>query len=147
VFRLPASAYLVVLFILFGSIPLAFTRSGFSFDAKGGEQGAPLVVGWHTLFVLVPIAVAVFIRRSATFVDEDGIRVRALLGSQQLPWRDIRGLAVSGRSIYAVLADGSVRLPCVRQADLSTIARASGGRLPQMPDPKPKYAPQRRRRR
>jgi PH (Pleckstrin Homology) domain-containing protein len=147
VFRLPASTYLVVLFLFFGTIPLAFTRSAFTFDARGGEQGAPLVVGWHTLFLLLPVAIALFIRRTATFVDGDGIRVRAVLGSRQLPWPEIRGLAVSGRSVYAVLADGSVRLPCVRQADLSAVARASAGRLPPIADPKPKFAPQRRRRR
>ncbi|MDT4911618.1 MAG: hypothetical protein QOC66_746 [Pseudonocardiales bacterium] len=147
VFRVPASAYLAVLFVFFGSIPLAFTRSSFTFDAKGGEQGAPLVVGWHTLLLLVPVLAAVFIRRTATFVDADGIRVRAVLGSRRLPWDEVRGLAVSGRSIYAVLADGSVRLPCVRQADLGAVSRASGGRLPPIADPKPKYVPPRRRRR
>jgi phosphatidylserine synthase len=147
VFRLPASAYLVVLFLLFGAMPLAFTRAGFTFNERGGEQGAPLVVGWHTLILLVPVAIAVFIRRTATFVSADGIRVRAVLGARRLPWAEIRGLAVSGRSVYAVLADGSVRLPCVRQGDLGAVSRASDGRLPALADPVPKSAPQRRRRR
>jgi hypothetical protein len=147
VFRLPASTYLVVLFLFFGTMPLAFTSSGFSFNAKGGEEGAPLVVGWHTLLLAIPVLIAVFIRRTATFVDAEGIRVRALLGSRRLPWPEIRGLAVTGRSIYAVLADGSVRLPCVRQSDLGAVSRASDGRLPPIADPRPKYAPQRRRRR
>jgi hypothetical protein len=137
----------VVLFLLFGSMPLAFTSSGFSFNAKGGEQGAPLVVGWHTLLLVIPAVIALFIRRTATFVDSDGIRVRAVLGSRRLPWPEIRGVAVSGRSIYAVLADGSVRLPCVRQSDLGAVSRASEGRLPPIADAKPKFAPQRRRRR
>jgi Bacterial PH domain len=146
VFRLPAPAYLVVLFLFFGVMPVAFTASAFHFDAKGGEQGAPGVIGWPTLFLLVPVLAAVFIRRSATIVDAAGIRVRALFGSRQLSWDDLRGISVDGRSVYAVLPDGSLRLPCVRVADLGAVSRASGGRLPEIDDPKPKYAPQRRRR-
>jgi hypothetical protein len=147
VFRLPALAYIVVLLLLFGSIPLAFTVSSFHFDAKGGEQGAPPVVGWQTLFLLLPALAAVFIRRTATIVDTGGIRVRALFGSRRLPWDELRGLSVTGTTVYAVLADGSVRLPCVRVADLAEVSRASGGRLPEIADPTPKFAPRRRRRR
>jgi hypothetical protein len=147
VFRLPASAYLVVLFLFFGAIPLAFTESSFHFDGKGSEQGAPGVVGWQTLFLLIPVLAAFFIRRNATIVDPTGIRVRALFGSRQLAWDDLRGVSVDGRNVYAVLTEGSVRLPCVRVADLGAVARASGGRLPKIEDPKPRYAPQRRRRR
>jgi hypothetical protein len=147
VFRLPLSAYLVVLFLFFGAIPLAFTASGFSFDDRSGEQGAPVVIGWQTLLLLVPVVAAVFIRRTATFVDDAGIRVRALLGSRRLAWDELRGLSVQGRSVYAVTFDGAVRLPCVHVTELGTVSRASGGRLPELADPKPKYAPQRRRRR
>jgi hypothetical protein len=46
-----------------------------------------------------------------------------------------------------VLGDGAVRLPCVRVADLAAVSRASGGHLPEIADPVPKFAPQRRRRR
>jgi hypothetical protein len=59
----------------------------------------------------------------------------------------MRGLSITGRSVYAVLESGSVRLPCVRQGDLAAVARASGGRLPEIPEERPKFAPGRRRRR
>jgi hypothetical protein len=64
-----------------------------------------------------------------------------------LPWDEIRGLSVRGRSVYALTADGAWRLPCVHVANLAAMANASGGRLPELDEPTPKYAPQRRRRR
>jgi hypothetical protein len=93
------------------------------------------------------VAAAVFIARTATIVDDHGITVRALVGSRTLPWADLRGLSVTGRSVYAVTDTGSVRLPCVRLADLAAVSAASGGRLPQLPEATPKYAPSRRTRR
>ncbi len=65
----------------------------------------------------------------------------------QFGWDEVRGLALDGPRVYLVLHDGAVRLPCVRVADLGALSRASGGRLPELADPTPKFAPQRRRRR
>jgi hypothetical protein len=131
-------AYVVVLLLLFGTIPLAFTRDG------AEESSAAL--GVRSLLIVIPVLAAVFIARWATFVDADGIRVRALFGQRHLPWSAIRGLQVRERSVYAVLADGALRLPCVHVTELSAVARASGGRLPEIPTATPKFAPSRRRR-
>jgi hypothetical protein len=136
---LPALAYLVVLFLAFGAIPLAFTNNGY-YESKG-------VLGPQIAFLLIPIAVAFYIRRTATFVSTEGVRVRALFGSRSLPWSTVRGLSVQGRSIYAVAADGTLRLPCVRINDLAAVARASGGRLPELVEATPKPAPGGRRHR
>jgi hypothetical protein len=70
--------------------------------------------------------------------------VRAIFGQRAISWSEVRGLSVSGRNIYAVLADGSVRLPCVRVRDLAAISEASGGRLPDIPEVELKPAPGRR---
>jgi hypothetical protein len=137
-YRLPRSAYLVVLFLTFGVIPLAFTSDG----TEGSRAG----ISVRTMLIIVPIAAAVFIARSATIVDAAGIRVRALLGTRRLSWGELRGLSVNGRSVYAVCGDGLVRLPCVRVANLAELARASAGRLPQLDEPTLKFAPARRRR-
>jgi hypothetical protein len=139
VFRLPALAYLVVLLLLFGCAPIAFTVHGI--------EGEVAVVGPQTLVLLVPVIAAVFIARTATIVDSEGIIVRAAFGRQRLRWGEIRGLSVTGTTVYAVLADGSVRLPCVRVSNLADLSEASDGRLPEIARPTPKYAPQRRRRR
>ena len=97
------------------------------------------------LFVL-PLLAAGYIARTATVVSATGITVRALFGAQEFSWDEIRGLSLTGTTVYAVLADGSVRLPCVRVTDLAALSRASGGRLPEIAEAKPKYAAQRRRR-
>ncbi len=138
-FRLPRSAYLIVLFLAIGVLPLAFARDG-------GSAASPVPV-LRAALVLIPVAVAVFIARTATVVEPAGIRVRALLGSRLLRWEELRGLSVTERSVYAVCADGSVRLPCVGTRNLAAVAQASGGRLPAVAEPTPKFAPARRRRR
>jgi Bacterial PH domain len=128
VFRLPRSAYLAVLFLALCTTPLV---------------QHPLA----SIAYLIPVAAAVFIARTATIVDARGITVRALAGHRILPWADVRGLSVTGRSVYAVTDGGAVRLPCVRLADLAALSAASGGHLPQLPEATPKYAPSRRTRR
>lgn len=136
-FRLPRSAYLAVLFLLFCTVPLALSQ-------RGGDEGSTIGWSWRIALLLVPVLAAVFIARTATFVSTDGLRVRAAFGSRTLSWDELRGLSVTGRAVYAVLDDGAVRLPCIRTADLADIARVSGGRLPEIADPVRRYAPSRR---
>lgn len=140
VFRLPRSAYLAVLFLLFCSAPLALSRAG-------GDEGGPSGITWRLVVLVVPVVAVVFIARTATFASSAGLRVRAAFGSRTLGWDELRGLSLSERSVYAVCADGgAVRLPCVRVPDLAAIARISGGRLPEIPEAKRKFAPSRRKR-
>jgi hypothetical protein len=136
-FRLPRSAYLAVLFLLIGVYPLAL----------GSEYGGPVSWTWRAVLLIIPVLAVVFIARTATFVGPPGVRVRAAFGSRTFGWNDIRGLSVNDRSVYAVLKDGAIRLPCVRISDLTAIAKVSGDRLPKLADPVPKYAPSRRSRR
>ncbi|MGH8961129.1 MAG: PH domain-containing protein [Jatrophihabitantaceae bacterium] len=145
-FRLPRSAYLIVLFLVFCTVPLAFGDDGVhtADDSARGSGISGVEIGPRALLLLIPVAVAFYIARTATTVDASGIRVRALLGSRTLAWSELRGLSVGERSVYAVGLDGSVRLPCVRVSDLAAVAAASGGRLPELPAPKPKFAPSRR---
>jgi hypothetical protein len=138
VFRLPRLTYLVVLFLLFGCAPIAFTIRG--------VEAEEAVVGPQTAVLLIPLLAAVFVARWATIVDADGVTIRAAFGRRVLPWDTIRGLSVDGRSVYAVTDVGAWRLPCVHVANLGVLSRASGGRLPEIADPRPRFAPQRRRR-
>lgn len=142
-FRLPRSTYLVVLFVLIGAVPLAFSGAVHALGGESGDVSAStttdVVLGPRLLFLLLPLVAAAFIARTGTHVDADGVIVHALLGTRRLPWDRVRGLSVSGRSVYLVLVDGSVRLPCVRVADLAAVARASAGRLPAIADPVAKH--------
>jgi len=144
-FRLPRSAYLIVLFLVFCTVPLALAGNGVHHaDPDSGSTASDVVIGWRLLFLLIPVLAAFFIARTRTQVDADGIRVRALFGGRRLPWDQVRGLSINDRSVYAVCADGSVRLPCVRVSDLNAVSAASEGRLPDIPPAKAKYAPSRR---
>lgn len=149
VIRLPRISYLVVVFLLFAALAVAFGDNhphGLE-DSKSGTGFAGFHLGPQALVLIVPVLAVVFIARTATVVSAEGLRVRALFGSRDLPWDSVRGLSVSGRGIYAVLDDGAVRLPCVRIAHLGPISRLSAGRLPEMADAVPKPAPQRPMRR
>ncbi len=138
VFRLSPLAYAVVLFLFIGALPLAF--------AADGTEEAPSRIGLQSLILIVPIITVIYVARTATAVGTAGILVRAPFGKRVMPWSEVRGLSVTGSSVYAVLRDGSVRLPCVRVSNLADVARASGGRLPEIADPTPKFPPSRRRR-
>ena len=97
VFRVPRPAYLVVLFLAVGVWPIAL----YGGDDGSGYATAARVTPLVLLF-LVPVVAVVFIARTATIVDDDGITVRAAFGSRRLPWDSVRGLSVTGRSVYAV---------------------------------------------
>jgi len=148
--RLPRTSYLFVVFLFLASIAVAFGDDGShglrDSTSNSGSGVGGLHVGWPALVLLLPVLVAVFIARTATIVSAEGLRVRALFGSVDLPWDEVRGLSVSGRAVYAVVADGAIRLPCVRIAHLGPISRLSGGHLPDLPDARPTPAPQRGRR-
>ena len=128
-----------MLLLLFCVAPLAFTDRG--------TESAPATIGPQTALLVIPIVAALMIARTATTVDGGGITVKLALGSRRIPWSDVRGLSVDRRSVYAVGQSGAVRLPCVRVADLAAVSEASGGHLPEVAAPTPKYAPSRRRRR
>lgn len=145
-FRLPRSAYLIVLFLVFCTVPLAFGDSVVhtAADDASGTSISNVHIGPQIIVLLIPIAAVLFIARTATIVDGTGIRVRAMFGARALPWERVRGLSVTERSVYAVCTDGSVRLPCVRVANLAALSLASGGRLPRVAAPRPKAPPSRR---
>ena len=135
-FRVSKIAYGVVLFLAIGVTPVALYGGP-------GESSAARVSAL-TLLYLIPVLAALYIARTSTRVDAAGFRVSAIFGSRQIDWADVRGLSVTKRNVYAVLGDGTVRLPCVHQKDLSVIAALSGGRIPLLPSPKVKAAPGRR---
>ncbi len=138
VIRLPRPTYLVVLALAIGIAPVGLYGGYYH-----PEQARISVL---TLLYLIPLLAGFFIARTATVVSPAGIQVRAVFGSRFIRWDEMRGLSVTGRNIYAVSVDGTVRLPCVRLADLTAVAAASGGRLPELPAYEPKPAPSGRRR-
>ncbi|MGB3696646.1 MAG: PH domain-containing protein [Gordonia sp. (in: high G+C Gram-positive bacteria)] len=82
--------------------------------------------------LVVPLALAWWIRRLKTIVDGQGITAVGTFATTRIPWHDVDGLQFPKWSaVRVVLTDGSsVRLPAVGFADLPAISKASGGRVP-----------------
>ena len=148
VFRLPKSAYLAVMFLFFCTVPLALsTGGGYGIrDVTDGDGVSGFSISPLAVLLVIPVLAAVYIARTATIVNGQGIRVRALFGSKSVPWEQIRGLTVNNATIYVVTDAGALRLPCIRLGNLHEVAAVSDGRLPEIAHPMPKPAPSRRRR-
>ena len=112
VLRVRKSGALIIaaLIALVGTIPLAGTS----------WQLAPLV--------LIPLAVLIWSLRAGTDVRTDGLRVRALAGSTDIPWSRIDQLAPDPRGrVSALLTDGKViRLTGVTKDNLPAVIAAGG---------------------
>ncbi|MGH3887822.1 MAG: PH domain-containing protein [Pseudonocardiaceae bacterium] len=113
-FRRPLTALIGVFGLVVCMTPVAF--------------GLP---GLQVLY-LVPLGVAIWVVRSRTVVGPDTVVVHRVLGSQRVQWSELKGLRMDDRSrVWAVLLDGEeLALPAVRARDLSLVAAASRGRLP-----------------
>lgn len=119
VFRPTRLSYLFVVALAVVAVPFAF--------------GAP----WFWLFYLVPLAIAWWIARTRTVVDSEAAAVRRAFGGRRVPWAEISSLRLQpatrsrGARVSAVLTGGGeLLLPAVTVRDLSQLAAASGGRLP-----------------
>jgi PH (Pleckstrin Homology) domain-containing protein len=81
--------------------------------------------------ILIPLAVLIWALRAGTDVRTEGLRVRALAGSTDIPWSRIDQLAPDARGqVSALLTDGKViRLTGVTTANLPTVIAAGGQSL------------------
>ena len=84
------------------------------------------------LIYLVPVAAAVYVARTATVVDDQGVHARAMLGSRTIGWHELAGLRLDrSGAVYAVdSSGGQLRLPCVRSTRLDALIAAGAGRIP-----------------
>jgi hypothetical protein len=84
------------------------------------------------LIYLMPLAAALYVARTATVVDDQGLHARALLGSRTVGWHELTGLRLDrAGAVYAVdSSGGQLRLPCVRSTRLDALIAAGDGRIP-----------------
>jgi hypothetical protein len=84
------------------------------------------------LTYLVPLVAALYVARTATVVDEQGLHARALFGSRTVGWHELIGLRLDrSGAVYAVdSSGGQLKLPCVRSTRLDPLIAAGGGRIP-----------------
>ncbi|MCD2190339.1 PH domain-containing protein [Actinomycetospora soli] len=109
----PTVALVAVGFLALCMSPIAF-------------QGGP----WFLVFLL-PVAVGVWVVRSRTRVDAEGLHVHRVLGSRSVAWSDLSGLRLPEKGwVRAVPVEASeVELRGVRIRDLGRVAEASGHRI------------------
>jgi len=124
----PHQSILIAAFIAFvGVFPIAFGPDMGSGTADASSGGS--AVRWAFVpLLIIPIALFVWVLRSGTDADEEGLRVRGLLGSRSIPWSEIRELATDerGRAV-ALLRNGyAVTLASVRGSDVGRLVEASG---------------------
>ncbi|MPY80943.1 MAG: PH domain-containing protein [Actinophytocola sp.] len=86
---------------------------------------------WLAPVYLLPIGYIVWVVRTRTVADADGLTARTLFSSRWLAWSELKGLTITSRSeVRAVLTDDSeVRLPTVRTRHLPVLAYVSGGHV------------------
>ncbi|MFC4000577.1 PH domain-containing protein [Prauserella oleivorans] len=113
VFRIPATALLSVIILLFCVTPAAFALPGLQ------------------VLYLIPIGVTVWVIRTRTTATAEGLTVRTVFTTRTLPWSALKGLAITPKSkVQAVLSDGGkVALPAVRTRHLPVLSLVSGGRI------------------
>jgi hypothetical protein len=81
--------------------------------------------------LLIPLAVLIWALRAGTDVGPGGLRVRALLGSTEIPWSRVDQLASDDRGrVSALLTDGKViRLTGVTAANLPAVIAAGAQQM------------------
>lgn len=123
VFRIPRTSYFAIAFLVFCMTPAAL-----------GE------IHWLAVLYLVPIALLVFVWRTRTIADSEGLKTRTMFGGRDLPWSSLKGLSLNKKSkVSAVLKDDSkITLPTVRTRHLPVLSLVSDGLLP---DPSGLVAP------
>ena len=110
--KLPGSAYLPVVFLTLCVTPMA-------------QHPAALLI------YLIPLVALLYVIRTATIANTEGVTARALFGSRHVKWADIRGFSTDDRGrVDLAGTDGTVlRLPCTRARHLGSIALVSDGRM------------------
>jgi hypothetical protein len=126
----PHQAILLAAVVAFiGALPIIFGPDLPSGGVLSDQSGSHTPVRWVFLpILLIPIGVFVWVLRSGTDADADGLRLRAVFGERRVSWTEVRELSGDpwGRAV-ALLTDGNaVALPAVRAADLPRLVAASG---------------------
>jgi hypothetical protein len=91
---------------------------------------------WTLVFLVVPLAAALWALRTGVDIDDAGVTVRGAIGSRRVPWTRLAGIRIGARrGLWLVTTEGTeIRLPVLRVGDLPRLATLSGGRI-RAPEP------------
>ncbi|MFJ7218384.1 PH domain-containing protein [Amycolatopsis sp. NPDC098790] len=112
VFRIPRTSFMAIALLTICVTPVAL--------------GDIPYLQWLYIF---PIALAVFVVRTRTVANREGLAIRTMFGHRDLPWSALKGLAITKKSrVLAVLKDDTkVALPTVRTRHLPVLSLVSEG--------------------
>jgi len=87
---------------------------------------------WTLVFLVIPLAAALYVLRVGVDVTDEGLTVRSALSARRVRWSELAGIRIGRRrDLWLVTSGGTeVRLPVLRVGDLGRLSELSGGRIP-----------------
>lgn len=91
---------------------------------------SPLSIALGVVMLFAPVAVSTWAWRSGVDVTSDGIVVRGMFTTREIPWQHIDGFATGNEGVQAILADQSqVRLDPLKPETLPQVLEIGGQEL------------------
>lgn len=88
---------------------------------------APLSFSLGAILLVSPVAVSMWAWRTGIDVTVEGITVRRVFGSREIPWPLIDGFATGSEGVQAILADQSqVKLNPLKRENLPQVLEIGG---------------------
>ncbi|SDL75361.1 PH domain-containing protein [Glycomyces sambucus] len=89
-----------------------------------------LSVALGVVLLFIPLGISVWAWRSGVDVTTDGIAIRGMFTTREIPWRLIDGFATGNEGVQAILADQSqVRLDPLKPENLPQVLEIGGQEL------------------
>ncbi|WP_335987301.1 PH domain-containing protein [Glycomyces sp. MUSA5-2] len=91
---------------------------------------SPVSVVLGVVLLFVPLGISMWAWRSGVDVTTDGIAVRGMFSTREIPWQQIDGFATGNEGVQAILADQSqVKLDPLRPENLPQVLEIGGQEL------------------
>ncbi|MEU5873311.1 PH domain-containing protein [Glycomyces sp. NPDC047369] len=91
---------------------------------------SPVSVVLGAVLLCVPLGISMWAWRSGVDVTTDGISVRGMFTTREIPWKLIDGFATGNEGVQAILADQSqVKLDPLRPENLPQVLEIGGQEL------------------
>ncbi|PRY58346.1 PH domain-containing protein [Glycomyces artemisiae] len=91
---------------------------------------SPVSVVLGVVLLFVPLGISMWAWRAGVDVTTDGIAVRGMFSTREIPWQQIDGFATGNEGVQAILADQSqVRLDPLRPENLPQVLEIGGQEL------------------
>ncbi|MFB9661695.1 PH domain-containing protein [Glycomyces mayteni] len=91
---------------------------------------SPVSIVLGALLLLAPLGISMWAWRSGVDVTTDGISVRGVFTTREIPWKQIDGFATGNEGVQAILADQSqIKLDPLKPENLPQVLEIGGQEL------------------